>query len=149
MIDIPSDPEKEGYTFKGWYKEGEEEEYNFVDNLVTEDVDLYSKYEINKYKVEYYDVNPETKKEEKVGSEEVEYNKEVGKIEEIEGKIEKKTGYTLVGWIKENKEEFVRSEKIKENIKEHEKEFYDEINSLDLDNEILKMILNFIVTMIR
>ncbi|MCI5636300.1 MAG: hypothetical protein MR317_05265, partial [Sarcina ventriculi] len=33
--------------------------------------------------------------------------------------------------------------KIKENIKEHEKEFYDEINSLDLDNEILKMILNY------
>ena len=33
--------------------------------------------------------------------------------------------------------------KIKENIKEHEKEFCDEINSLDLDNEILKMILNY------
>ena len=33
--------------------------------------------------------------------------------------------------------------KIKENIKEHEKEFYDEIYSLDLDNEILKMILNY------
>lgn len=33
--------------------------------------------------------------------------------------------------------------KIKENIKEHEKEFYDEIDSLDLDNEILKMILNY------
>ena len=33
--------------------------------------------------------------------------------------------------------------KIKENIKQHEKEFYDEINSLDLDNEILKMILNY------
>ena len=48
MIDIPSDPEKEGYTFTGWYKEGEDEEYNFVDNLVTEDVDLYSKYENTK-----------------------------------------------------------------------------------------------------
>ena len=33
--------------------------------------------------------------------------------------------------------------KIKENIKQHEKEFHDEINSLDLDNEILKMILNY------
>ena len=33
--------------------------------------------------------------------------------------------------------------KIKENIKQHEKEFYDEINSLDLENEILKMILNY------
>ena len=33
--------------------------------------------------------------------------------------------------------------KIKENIKQHEKEFYDEIYSLDLDNEILKMILNY------
>ena len=134
MIDIPSDPEKEGYTFKGWYKEGEDEEYNFVDNLVTEDVDLYSKYEINKYKVEYYDVNPETKKEEKVGSEEVEYNKEVGKIEEIEGQIGKKTGYTLVGWIKENKEEFVRSEKIKENIKLYTK--YVEVkNGVIFDDE--------------
>ena len=134
MIDIPSDPEKEGYTFTGWYKEGEDEEYNFVDNLVTEDVDLYSKYEINKYKVEYYDVNPETKKEEKVGSEEVEYNKEVGKIEEIEGQIGKKTGYTLVGWIKENKEEFVRREKIKENIKLYTK--YVEVkNGVIFDDE--------------
>lgn len=33
--------------------------------------------------------------------------------------------------------------KIKENIKQHEKEFCDEINSLDLENEILKMILNY------
>ena len=134
MIDIPSDPEKEGYTFKGWYKEGEDEEYNFVDNLVTENVDLYSRYEINKYKVEYYDVNPETKKEEKIGSEEVEYNKEVGKIEEIERQIGKKTGYTLVGWIKENKEEFVRSEKIKENIKLYTK--YVEVkNGVIFDDE--------------
>uniref|UniRef100_UPI00138F8A1F hypothetical protein n=1 Tax=Sarcina ventriculi TaxID=1267 RepID=UPI00138F8A1F len=33
--------------------------------------------------------------------------------------------------------------KIKENIKQHEKEFCDEINSLYLENEILKMILNY------
>ena len=70
----------------------------------------------------------------KRSGEEVEYNKEVGKIEEIEGQIGKKTGYTLVGWIKENKEEFVRSEKIKENIKLYTK--YVEVkNGVIFDDE--------------
>ena len=57
-----TDPSKEGYTFKYWSLDGENE-YNFS-TPVTEDIDLYSVYEINKYNVTFIDNNEEYNRQE-------------------------------------------------------------------------------------
>ncbi|MBR2712435.1 MAG: InlB B-repeat-containing protein, partial [Bacilli bacterium] len=57
-----TDPSKTGYTFKYWSLDGENE-YNFS-TPVTEDIDLYSAYEINKYNVTFIDNNEEYNKQE-------------------------------------------------------------------------------------
>ena len=57
-----TDPSKEGYTFKYWSLDGENE-YIFS-TPVTEDIDLYSVYEINKYNVTFIDNNEEYNKQE-------------------------------------------------------------------------------------
>ncbi|MEI2358436.1 InlB B-repeat-containing protein, partial [Mesobacillus zeae] len=45
LIDRPEDPEKQGYEFKGWYKdENLSSEYDFAKKL-TEDITLYAKWE--------------------------------------------------------------------------------------------------------
>lgn len=46
----PENPVREGYTFKGWYLE--EEAYDFS-TIITEEVTLTAKWEINSYKVTY------------------------------------------------------------------------------------------------
>lgn len=43
-VQCPSDPKKEGYIFKGWYKKGDNEEYNF-DDRVSSDLTLEARYE--------------------------------------------------------------------------------------------------------
>ncbi len=43
-VEKPTDPEKRGYVFGGWYKEGMTEEYNF-DNPVEGNMTLYAKWE--------------------------------------------------------------------------------------------------------
>ena len=46
------DPIKEGYTFTGWYNENNQKVNHPI--TVTKNITLYSKYEINTYKVSYY-----------------------------------------------------------------------------------------------
>ena len=49
----PTTPEKEGYTFKGWYTdETFNTTYNF-DTIVNKDITLYAKWEIKKYTITY------------------------------------------------------------------------------------------------
>lgn len=43
-VQCPSDPKKEGYIFNGWYKKGDNEEYNF-DDRVSSDLTLEARYE--------------------------------------------------------------------------------------------------------
>lgn len=43
-VQCPSDPKKEGYIFKGWYKKGDTEKYNF-DDRVSSDLTLEARYE--------------------------------------------------------------------------------------------------------
>lgn len=43
-VQVPPDPKKDGYIFKGWYKEGDTEEYNFDDGVCT-DLTLEARYE--------------------------------------------------------------------------------------------------------
>ena len=45
----PSDPIKEGYKFNGWYFN--DEEWSFTENVVTNDIELTSKWESNEYKI--------------------------------------------------------------------------------------------------
>ena len=97
------DPVKKGYTFIGWYNENEEKvEYPII---VTKDITLHSKYEINKYTVTFNDENRITTKE-------VNYN---AKVEPVinQGKI----GYTFKYWSKEKGgEEYNFNTPVTENI---------------------------------
>lgn len=50
----PSEPAKAGHTFAGWYAdEAMEKEWNFDEDVVTEDVTLYAKWNINSYTVTF------------------------------------------------------------------------------------------------
>lgn len=49
LITKPTDPTRDGYTFKGWYKNNEYtsgSEWNFKEDVVTSDITLYAKWEI-------------------------------------------------------------------------------------------------------
>ena len=100
------DPIKEGYTFTGWYtKDNEKISYPIT---VTENITLYSKYEINSYKVSYYN---EGKKY--IDDQKINYGENALKPNTDPSKI----GYTFKYWsIKENGEEYEFSTKITEDI---------------------------------
>lgn len=54
LITPPEMPIKEGYIFKGWYKEKEcLNEWSFINDAVANEVTLFAKWEINTYKVEF------------------------------------------------------------------------------------------------
>ena len=100
------DPTKEGYTFTGWYtKDNEKVSYPIT---VTENITLYSKYEINSYKVSYYN---EGKKY--IDDQKINYGENALKPNTNPSKI----GYTFKYWsIKENGEEYEFSTKITKDI---------------------------------
>ena len=100
------DPIKEGYTFTGWYtKDNEKVTYPIT---VTENITLYSKYEINSYKVSYYN---EGKKY--IEDQQINYGENALKPNTDPSKI----GYTFKYWsLKENGEEYEFSTKITKDI---------------------------------
>jgi len=53
-VNQPSDPEKEGHTFAGWYTDDEtfEEEYTFT-TMPAEDIELFAKWDVNKYTITF------------------------------------------------------------------------------------------------
>ncbi|MDY0140193.1 MAG: DUF5011 domain-containing protein, partial [Candidatus Izemoplasmatales bacterium] len=55
----PSNPEKEGYTFNGWYID---EEYTNLYNpiLLNQNIDIYGFFELEKYHVVFYEYDQET-----------------------------------------------------------------------------------------
>ena len=97
------DPFKTGYTFTGWYTENEEKvEYPII---VTKDITLHSKYEINKYTVTFND-------EDRITTKEVNYN---AKVEPVTN--QGKTGYTFKYWsIEKGGEEYNFNTLVTENI---------------------------------
>ena len=97
------DPFKTGYTFTGWYNENEEKvEYPII---VTKDITLHSKYEINKYTVTFND-------EDRITTKEVNYN---AKVEPVTN--QGKTGYTFKYWsIEKGGEEYNFNTLVTENI---------------------------------
>ena len=91
----PSDPSKEGYTFKHWSLEENGEEYDF-NAKVTKNITLYSVYEINKYDVIFIDQGITYHEDE------VNYNEKATKIANPN-----KEGYTFRYWsLEENGEEY-------------------------------------------
>ncbi|WP_158386095.1 InlB B-repeat-containing protein [Clostridium aceticum] len=54
VITAPVDSTREGYTFSGWYKDiGLINQWNFATDVVTEDITLYAKWNINQYTVSF------------------------------------------------------------------------------------------------
>ena len=106
VITSIQDPTKEGYTFIGWYtKDNEKVSYPIT---VTKNITLYSKYEINSYKVSYY--NEGTKY---IDDQQINYGENALKPNTDPSKI----GYTFKYWsLKENGEEYEFSTKITKDI---------------------------------
>ena len=106
VITSIQDPTKEGYTFTGWYtKDNEKVSYPIT---VTEDITLYSKYEINSYKVSYYNEGKKYIEDQKIN-----YGENALKPNTNPSKI----GYTFKYWsLKENGEEYEFSTKITKDI---------------------------------
>ena len=52
----PNDPTKEGYTFQGWFKDGETEAYDF-NTPVTSDFELTAKWKINEYTISFFNAD--------------------------------------------------------------------------------------------
>ncbi|WP_058308639.1 InlB B-repeat-containing protein [Gracilibacillus massiliensis] len=58
---VPEQPERAHYQFAGWYKdEAQTERWNFEEDVVTEDVTLYAKWNINQYDVTFINYDGET-----------------------------------------------------------------------------------------
>ena len=106
VITSIQDPTKEGYTFIGWYtKDNEKVSYPIT---VTENITLYSKYEINSYKVSYYNEGKKYIEDQKIN-----YGENALKPNTNPEKI----GYTFKYWsLKENGEEYEFSTKITKDI---------------------------------
>ena len=106
VITSIQDPTKEGYTFTGWYtKDNKKVSYPIT---VTEDITLYSKYEINSYKISYYNEGKKYIEDQKIN-----YGENALKPNTNPEKI----GYTFKYWsLKENGEEYEFSTKITKDI---------------------------------
>lgn len=83
-------PEKEGYSFLGWYLDSEyQHEFDLI-SMPASDVVLYARWQINKYEVTFID--------ETTIIQLLDFDSEINYIPAI------KTGYTFLGWyIDENK----------------------------------------------
>ena len=106
VITSIQDPIKEGYTFIGWYTKDNEKVTHPI--TVTKNITLYSKYEVNSYKVSYYN---EGKKY--IDDQKINYGENALKPKTDPSKI----GYTFKYWsLKENGEEYEFSTKITKDI---------------------------------
>ncbi len=105
IIDV-QDPEKEGYTFKGWYDINDEKVNHPI--TVTKNITLYSKYEINTYTISYYNEGVKYIEDKKIN-----YGENALKPNTDPSKI----GYTFKYWaLEENGEEYEFSTKITKDI---------------------------------
>ncbi|AKL96977.1 surface protein [Clostridium aceticum] len=89
LISAPIAPTKEGYTFGGWYKDALYlNQWNFSTDVVTTDITLYAKWDINEYTVAF-----DSQGGSPVDSQTINY---MGKI--IAPVDPTKTGYIFGGW---------------------------------------------------
>ena len=88
-IPAPSDPNKTGYTFDGWYKDSDyKHDWNFSYDKVKNNITLYAKWKINTYTVTFVDWNNTVLK-----TETVEYEASATPPADPT-----RTGYTFTGW---------------------------------------------------
>ncbi len=85
----PADPEKEGYTFEGWYQDSSLEITYRFDTPVTESIRLYAKFAIISYSVTYEAANGEEPYEVSVWHGYTVTAPETDPVKE---------GYTFIGW---------------------------------------------------
>lgn len=99
--------EKEGYTFKGLYlDEGYNISWDIENDIVIQNIKLYAKYEVNKYVIEFVDVDLEDII--------VEYNGLIPEPNNFE-----KEGYNFLGWYTDEKFEHewnFKKDKVQKNI---------------------------------
>ncbi|MEY9974481.1 putative repeat protein (TIGR02543 family) [Lysinibacillus sp. RC46] len=98
LMNTPTAPTKEGYTFAGWYKDSElSEAWDFAKDIVKEDLTLYAKWKEDDASEQSYIVSFDSNGGSEVISEEVK-----------EGELVKtstaptKEGYTFAGWYKDS-----------------------------------------------
>ncbi|MCC5910806.1 MAG: InlB B-repeat-containing protein [Clostridiaceae bacterium] len=93
LIVEPEAPVKEGYSFGGWYREaGLINQWDFGTDVVTQNMDLYAKWNVNQYTVNF-NVDGGSS----VATQMVAYNDRA-----IEPIPPTKTGYTFEGWYTDN-----------------------------------------------
>ena len=93
-VEFPANPTKTGYTFAGWFIEGDDTAKTSL-TVPDEDVTLTAHWDVNKYKISFVTNGDE-------GSEVAEIEKDFGTIlTEFEPNVPKKTGYTFAGWYKD------------------------------------------------
>lgn len=91
MVPSPMQPTKEGYSFKGWYKENTFiTQWDFTTNSVDENITLYAKWEINQYTATF-DVNGGKVLEN--NAIEKDYNQALGTLP-----TPVRSGYSFEGW---------------------------------------------------
>ena len=84
-------PEKEGYSFNGWYRDsGLTLPWNMNSDVIEDNITLFAKFTINTYEVNYYYGS------QLIDSENVEYNNPITKTTYA------LDGYTFDGWYKES-----------------------------------------------
>ena len=93
LINEPTAPTKEGYTFGGWYRdEACQYRWNFATDKVTANTTLYPKWTLNAYTVDF-DLQGHG---DHIDSQTINYNTKVTKPTDPS-----ETGYTFGGWYKE------------------------------------------------
>ena len=88
-IVLPNDPIKEGYTFVGWYTDENLSSIYQSQTMPADDVNLFAKWNINQYRIDFYPENG-------LGSSSEVYNFE----DQLNGvSIPVRDGYTFDGWF--------------------------------------------------
>ena len=89
-------PAREGYTFKGWYKDFALTEPYTFDEFITSTIVLYAKWEIKQYKI-FFNTNGGTR----IPYLQVEYNTPLYYLAlDDSALVTEKEGYEFVGWYK-------------------------------------------------
>lgn len=128
-VTLPTDPKKDGFNFVGWFSDSKLTTKFDANKKITENTNVYAKFEIIKYSVKFYD---ETKL---LSEQEVEIHKKAVLPSEP-----KKEGFKFIGWFSDSSltKKFDENLEIKENTNVYAKfevilhtvRFYDGTNLL-------------------